>query len=91
MNTETDLFQSMILSIRLLPGHCFNFRDIIDAFSKYVSPKQRLNMDEPGATARPFKVKKRKMVPLTSCQTDAHFQPAGDLFMSMQWQLRRLA
>jgi hypothetical protein len=36
------------------------FMDIVDALSKYVFPKQILNMDESGVTARPFKGKKQK-------------------------------
>jgi hypothetical protein len=54
-------------------------RDVTDALSKCVSPKQILNMDESGVTAGPFKGKKRKVVPLTSCQTAPRFQDARDV------------
>jgi hypothetical protein len=36
-------------------------------------------MDDPGVTARPFKGKKRKVVSLTSCQTEPRFQDAIDV------------
>jgi hypothetical protein len=31
------------------------FRDVVDALSKSIFPKQILNMNESGVTARPFK------------------------------------
>jgi hypothetical protein len=60
------------------------FRDVVDALSKCFSPKQRVNMDESGVTAWPFKGKKRKVVSLTSCQTGPRVQEARMSAMSLQ-------
>jgi hypothetical protein len=52
------------------------FKNVIDALSKCISPKQMLNMDESGVTARRFEGKKRKVVSLTYYQTESRFQDA---------------
>jgi hypothetical protein len=50
--------------------------NVISALSKCISPKQILNIKEPGATAQPFKRKGRRVATLTCYKVEPRFEDA---------------
>jgi hypothetical protein len=56
-----------------------SFSAVIKVLLKCNSPKQILNTEESGVTARPFKRTRRKVVSLITCPVELHFQDIRDV------------
>jgi hypothetical protein len=67
--------------IMMCQGLVRYFSDVIGAMSKRFSPKQILNLDEPGVTAPTFKGQKRRVASLASCKVKPSSQGSKSSLM----------